>query len=150
MTSPPPLALMDVVGPALGGVIFVLGMSLVPDRRRLSFNAVFVAGTAGLYMSGGGFGAWELVYPLVAMPILLRAMASYRFIGLAWLMHAAWDLPHHFWGGAIWPFMPTSSFGCFVFDAVIGLWFLAGAPALVPGGWSGGATERETPKTLQA
>lgn len=149
MTSPPSLALMDVVGPALGGVIFVLGMSLVPDRRRLSFNAVFVAGTAGLYMSGGGFGAWELVYPLVAMPILLRAMASYRFIGLAWLMHAAWDLPHHVLGGPIWPFMPTSSFGCFVFDAVIGLWFLAGGPALVPKSWTGSTSERAT-STLQA
>jgi hypothetical protein len=29
------------------------------------------------------------------------------------------------------PFMPTSSCGCFVFDTLIAIWFLAGAPTLV-------------------
>jgi hypothetical protein len=27
--------------------------------------------------------------------------------------------------------MPTASFGCFVFDNLIAVWFLAGAPTLV-------------------
>jgi hypothetical protein len=45
-------------------------------------------------------------------------------------MHAAWDLPHHLWGNPIWPFMPTSSFGCVIFDSLIALWFLVGAPSL--------------------
>ena len=36
---------------------------------------------------------------------------------------------HHVWGNPIWPFMPTSSFGCLVFDALIAIWFLAGAPS---------------------
>jgi hypothetical protein len=29
----------------------------------------------------------------------------------------------------IWPFMSTSSFGCLIFDSLIAIWFLAGAPA---------------------
>jgi hypothetical protein len=37
-------------------------------------------------------------------------------------------LPHHLWGHPIWPFMRSSSFGCFVFDSLIAVWFLAGAP----------------------
>jgi len=41
------------------------------------------------------------------------------------------DLPHHLWGNPIWPFMPTSSFGCMIFDTLIAAWFLAGAPSLV-------------------
>jgi len=45
-------------------------------------------------------------------------------------MHAAWDLAHHLWGNPIWPFMPTSSWGCMIFDSLIALWFLAGAPSL--------------------
>jgi hypothetical protein len=45
-------------------------------------------------------------------------------------MHSAWDLVHHFWGHPIWPFMPTSSFGCMIFDALIAVWFLAGAPSM--------------------
>jgi hypothetical protein len=126
-----PLAPMDVIGPAIGGALFVLGMSLVPDKRRVTWNAIFVAGTAGVYISGGGFGVWELTYPILVMPILYRALTSYRFIGLAWLMHSAWDLPHHLWGGPIWPFMLTSSIGCFVFDAVIGIWFVMGAPTVM-------------------
>jgi hypothetical protein len=27
--------------------------------------------------------------------------------------------------------MPTSSFGCMIFDAIIALWFLAGAPSMI-------------------
>jgi hypothetical protein len=37
---------------------------------------------------------------------------------------------HHFCGNAIWPFMPTSSFGCTIFDGLIAVWFLAGAPSI--------------------
>lgn len=44
-------------------------------------------------------------------------------------MHSAWDALHHVYGNAIWPFMPTSSFGCLIFDALIAIWFLAGAPS---------------------
>ena len=84
----------------------------------------------GVYLSGG-FGAWELLYPVMATPVTFRALRSYRYIGIAWLMHATWDLPHHLWGNPIWPFMRNSSFGCFVFDSLIAVWFLAGAPHLV-------------------
>jgi hypothetical protein len=45
-------------------------------------------------------------------------------------MHAAWDLPHHLVGHPIWPYMRTSSLGCMVFDSVIAVWFLAGAPSI--------------------
>ena len=49
------------------------------------------------------------------------------FIGIEWLMHSTWDIAHHLYGSPIWPFMPTSSFGCMIFDAVIAIWFIAGA-----------------------
>lgn len=35
-------------------------------------------------------------------------------------------------------FMPTSSWGCMIFDAIIAIWFLAGAPALIPHIWPSG------------
>ena len=121
---------MDYMGPAIGAVLFVLAMSLVPEPTRRTFNAVFVAGASGVYLSGG-FGVWELVYPILVVPVVYRGLTSYRFIGLAWLMHASWDLPHHLWGHPIWPFMPTSSFGCVVFDTLIAMWFLVDAPTLI-------------------
>jgi len=128
---PPPLLIMDFVGPAIGALAFVVSMSLVSEPARRTINAMIVAGASGAYLSGGGFGIWEVVFPVVAMPIAYRGLRSYSFIGLVWLMHSAWDLVHHLWGNPIWPFMPTSSFGCMIFDALIAVWFLAGAPSLV-------------------
>ena len=129
---PPPLLIMDFVGPAIGALAFVVSMSLVSEPARRTINAMIVAGASGAYLSGGGFGIWEVVFPVVAMPIAYRGLRSYSFIGLVWLMHSAWDLVHHLWGNPIWPFMPTSSFGCLIFDSLIAVWFLAGAPSLAP------------------
>ena len=126
------MTVMDVVGPAIGACVFVLSMSLVREPPRRILNAVIVAGASGVYLSGG-FGVWELVYPLVVTPVVYRALQSYRYIGGAWLMHAAWDLAHHLWGNPIWPFMRTSSFGCFLFDSLIALWFLTGASSVARG-----------------
>jgi hypothetical protein len=130
MHAPPPLHVMDYIGPAVGAVVFVMVMSLVKEPARRSFNAILVAGACGVYLSGG-FGVWELLYPAITVAIVYRGLRSYRFIGIAWLTHSAWDLVHHLYGNPIWPFMSTSSFGCMVFDAVIALWFLAGAPSIL-------------------
>ena len=127
---PPPLHVMDYVGPVIGAALFVLVMSFVREPTRRTLNAILVAGASGVYLNGG-FGVWELLYPLIALPVVYRGLQSYPFIGLAWLMHASWDLPHHLWGNPIWPFMPTSSFGCIIFDALIAVWFFAGAPSLI-------------------
>ena len=128
---PPPLLIMDFVGPVIGALVFVVIMSLVSEPARRTINAIIVAGASGAYLSGGGFGIWEVAFPVLAMPLAYRGLRSYSFIGLAWLLHSCWDVVHHLWGNPIWPFMPTSSFGCMIFDALIALWFLAGAPSLV-------------------
>jgi hypothetical protein len=122
---------MDFVGPVIGALVFVVIMSLVSEPARRTINAIIVAGASGAYLSGGGFGMWEVAFPVLAMPLAYRGLRSYSFIGLAWLLHSCWDVVHHLWGNPIWPFMPTSSFGCMIFDALIALWFLAGAPSLV-------------------
>jgi uncharacterized protein DUF6010 len=127
---PPPLLIMDYVGPVIGAAVFVLIMSLVREPARRTLNAIIVAGVTGVYLSGGGFGPWELLFPLVAVPVAYRGLRSYAFIGLAWLLHSGWDIVHHLWGNPLWPFMPTSSFGCMIFDALIAVWFLVGAPSL--------------------
>ena len=129
MHTPPPPHVMDFIGPTVGGVIFVLLMSLVQEPARRSFNAIFVAGASGVYLSGG-LGSWELLYPAISAPVAYLGLRSHRYIGVAWLMHSCWDLVHHFWGNPIWPFLPTSSFGCTIFDTLIAVWFLAGAPSM--------------------
>jgi Family of unknown function (DUF6010) len=132
MPSSPPLHLTDLLGPALGAVVFVLAMSLVREPARRSYNALLVAGASGVYFSGG-LGLWEFAYAAVACGVVaFLGLRSYRFIGLGWLMHAGWDLVHHLYGNPIWPQMPTSSFGCLIFDTLIALWFLADAPSVLP------------------
>jgi uncharacterized protein DUF6010 len=84
---------------------------------------------AAFYVSGGGLGPWELLFPALATPVVYLGLRSDRCIGLFWLMHSAWDLAYHLYGYPIWPFMPSSSFGCLVFDALVALWLLAGAPS---------------------
>ena len=131
MHTPPPLQVIDAAAPALAAVVFVLAMSLVREPARRSFNAIVVAGASGVYMSGG-FGPWEVAYAALGCGVVgYLALGSYRWIGVGWLMHAGWDVLHHLYGNPIWPFQPTSSFGCMVFDTGIALWFLAGAPSLV-------------------
>ena len=126
----PSLLVSDYIGPAIGAGVFVMAMSFVKEPSRRSFNALFVAGASGVYLSGG-FGAWELLYPAIAMPFVFFGLRSYRFIGIAWMMHASWDIVHHFWGNPIWPFIPSSSFGCAIFDILITVWFLWDAPSFV-------------------
>jgi hypothetical protein len=130
MHEVPVIHVMDAVGPLLAAAAFVAVMSLVREPVRHNLNAVLVAGSILAYVSGG-FGVWELAYPAIATPVAYLALRSYRFVGIGWLMHAGWDVLHHLFGNPLWPFMPTSSFGCIVFDSAIAVWFLAGAPTIV-------------------
>lgn len=44
-------------------------------------------------------------------------------------MHPAWDMVHHLCGNPIWPWIPTSSVGCAVFDPIVAMWAFAVAKA---------------------
>jgi hypothetical protein len=125
------LSVVDWVTPVLPALAWMTALSFVPEPSRRKFNAVFVAGAGAAYL-GGGLGLWELAFTTAATWVAYRGLESYKAIGLAWLMHSAWDLGHHFWGNAILPTIATSSIGCAVCDVVLALWFLAGAPSLLP------------------
>ena len=124
---------INYIAPAVAAGVFVIVMSFVREPTRRTLNAVLAAGAVSAYLSGG-FGVWELLFPLAATPVVYAGLRSYRYIGIAWLMHSCWDIAHHLWGNPIWPFMPTSSLGCLIFDAAIAVWFLAGAPSLIARG----------------
>ena len=125
-----PVHAEDYFGPVIGALVFIALMSLMKERTRRSFNAILVGGAMGAYISGG-LGVWELPFAAIGSVVAYQGLRSYRFIGIAWLMHSAWDLVHHFFANPIWPFMETSSFGCCIFDAVIAVWFMGGAPPVV-------------------
>jgi hypothetical protein len=120
----------DLVGPAFGTLVFIALMSVVSEPARQRFNAIFVAGAGAAYLNGG-LGAWEFVYIGIATLIAYQGLSCYRYIAVAWFFHAGWDAIHHLYASPIWPWMPTSSAGCAVFDTVIGLWFFMNAPPII-------------------
>ena len=125
----PALQPLNYIIPVVIGLVFILIMSLVSEPSRQKFNAIFVAGAGAAYLSGG-LGGWEFAFTAVATVVAYKGLDSYRYIGLAWLLHTCWDIMHHLYGNPIVVFQPTSSFGCAISDTVIGIWFLFGAPTV--------------------
>ncbi len=117
---------MTVIAPLLVGGLYVLLNSLIPERHRRPFNAIMVAGAGAAYLSGGGLGVWEFVFTAAATYVAYRGLESWTFIGIAWLMHTAWDVVHHVKGHPIIPFAAHSSLGCAICDPVIASWCFAG------------------------
>ncbi|MGX7828820.1 DUF6010 family protein [Actinokineospora sp. 24-640] len=140
---------MTIVVPLLIGLGYVLVMSLVPEPARRRLNAVMVAGAGAAYLSGG-LGPIELAFTATMTYLAYRGLESWQFIGLAWLLHTAWDVVHHLKGAPILPFAEHSSLGCAICDPVIAIWCLAGGPSVTewarrPRGDSGGP--RSSPST---
>ncbi|ALC20078.1 DUF6010 family protein [Streptomyces pristinaespiralis] len=121
---------MTYLTPILVGVLYAAAMSLIREPHRRRFNAIMVAGAGAAYLSGGGFGGWEFLATAVITYVAYRGLESWTFIGIAWLLHTAWDLLHHFKGNPIIPFSHDSSLACAVCDPVIALWCLRGGPSL--------------------
>ena len=124
--TPTPITAIELISPVVAAVVFIALCGLIREPARQRFSAVFVAGAGGAYFSGG-FGVAEVVFSAVIMALAYRGLRDYRAIGMAWLLHSGWDLLHDLWGNPILPFAPSSSFGCFVCDPVIALWYLTGA-----------------------
>jgi Family of unknown function (DUF6010) len=122
---------MTVIAPILIGVVYVLLNSLIREPQRRRFNAIMVAGAGAAYLSGGGFGPWEVAFTTVATYCAYRGLESWTFIGIAWLLHTAWDVAHHVGGNPILPFAEHSSLGCAICDPVIAAWCLAGGRSAV-------------------
>ena len=57
-----PVDVAEYLGPAVGGLVFIFLMGLVKEPARRNFNAVFVGGAMGAYISGG-LGLWEFDLP---------------------------------------------------------------------------------------
>ena len=53
-------SVVDVVAPVLVGLVYIALASALPEPARQRVNALMVAGAGAAYISGGGFGLWEL------------------------------------------------------------------------------------------
>ena len=135
---------MTVVAPLLIGLVFVCLASLLREPHRRQVYAVIVAGAGAAYLSAGGFGYAEFAFTTAVTFCAYRGLTSWRWIGVAWLLHTGWDVAHHHIDRPIIPFAPGSSFGCAICDPVIALWCFAGGPSVHQwiAAWFGGRRRR--------
>ena len=116
--------------PAIIALVAILLISLLKEPARKNYMAILLAGAGAAYLSGGGFGRWELVFCTAMSVCAYFGLRSYSFIGFGWLLHTGWDILHHLYGNPLLPFSATSSLGCAICDPVIAIWCFAGAPSL--------------------
>lgn len=121
---------MNIIAPILIGLAFVAVISLVPEPGRRKLNAIIVAGAGAAYLSSGALGPWELLFTTAITFCAYKGLTSYRWIGVAWLLHTVLDIIHNALGRPILPFAPHSSFGCAICDPVIALWCFANGPSV--------------------
>lgn len=121
---------MLYVAPIIIGIVYACLQSLLKEPARRRFNAIMVAGAGAAYLSSGSFGAWEFVFTAAITYCAYRGLDNYRWTGVAWLLHAAWDLLHYLKGAPIIPWLSHSSLGCCICDPVIAIWCLRGGPSI--------------------
>ena len=100
-----------------------------PVFARAGADDALEVGAQGHRGAEAGPGRDRFDYAGVASYVAYRGLVSYRCIGLGWIMHTVWDVAHHFYGQPIVFFAPTSSAQCAITDALIAVWFFAGAPS---------------------
>jgi hypothetical protein len=120
---------IDVVAPVVVALLFIGATSALKEPQRRNFMAIIIAGAGAAYLNGG-LGVWEFVFTGIVTYCAYKGLASYRFIGIGWLLHTGWDVMHHLYGNPIVPFVPTSSLGCAICDPVITAWCFVGAPSI--------------------
>ncbi len=123
------LTLPQMISPLFIALIWIAAFSLLKEPARRNFSAIMVAGAGAAYLNGG-LGGWEFAFCALITFMAYRGLSDYRFIGVAWILHACWDVVHHLYGNPIVPFAPSSSAGCAICDPVIGLWYICGAQSI--------------------
>ena len=125
-----PITLTHIIAPIVVASLFIVIMSRLNDRMRQRVSALLIAGAGAVYF-GGGFGWWEVAFCALFTFFAYRGLDSYRYIGMAWVLHVGWDILHHLYGHSILPMVPLSSAGCAICDSVIALWYFLGARPLL-------------------
>jgi Family of unknown function (DUF6010) len=124
--SRPEITMIELIAPLVVALIFITLCSLFRELNRQNFSALLIAGAGAAYLNGGLLG-WEFAFCNVMTGVAYFGLKDYRFIGIGWLLHTAWDTVHHLYGTPIVPFVPLSSFGCAICDPALALWYFRGA-----------------------
>ncbi len=109
--------------------LFVAVVGLLKEPTRQRAMAIMVGMAGGLFATPPFAEAGFLVGAVIAACGYF-GLKSYPFIGLGWLLHAAWDTFRYSQDAGLVGQPPHASLGCAVFDPMIALWFFLGAPSV--------------------
>jgi hypothetical protein len=109
--------------------IFITIMSLLKEPLRQKMNAGLIAVAGGAYVNGGLL-PFDNLFNILLVFIAYKGLQDYKFIALGWILHACFDIIHHFYANPIDPTVPYSSGVCGFFDTFIAIWFFFGAPSI--------------------
>jgi hypothetical protein len=125
----PAIQLAGIVMPVVIALLFIAAASALKEPSRQKFMAIMIAGAGSAYLNGG-LGKWEFAFTAFVTYCAYKGLASYRWIGLGWVLHSGWDVMHHLYGTPIISFYAASSLGCAICDPVIAMWCFIGAPSV--------------------
>lgn len=120
---------MTVVGAVTIALVYISAFSFVREPLRKTINALIIAGAGGVYWSGG-LGVWEFPFGPLMFYLAYRGLTDYKYIAIGWLCHTGWDVVHHLYARPIVQFVPSSSAGCAICDALLAIWFFYQAPPI--------------------
>jgi Family of unknown function (DUF6010) len=121
------------IPPALRMLYFAFGpiciavVSLIDEPARRYVNVAVLAFAAFVYI-GHGFGRLEVVLAITLVVLAAFGLRWYPFIALGWVIHAGADVAHHRVDRPMFGWLPSSSWGCAMFDMIIAAWLVIGAP----------------------
>jgi Family of unknown function (DUF6010) len=110
-------------------LLFIALAGALPEPNRQHAMVIVIAVGAGVYQNGG-FGPAEPLFQVAVGYCAYRGLRSYRWIGIAWLLHTGWDILHHRAGHPIALEVEVSSLMCAIVDPMLALWMFAGAPSI--------------------
>src|SRR5260221_13576357 len=94
--------------PVVIAIIFILLCSLIKEPARKKIMAILIAGAGAAYLSGGGFGLWEMAFCTVLAVFSFKSLRSYTFICIGLLFYSASDILHPTFCKSPLPFALTS------------------------------------------
>ena len=122
--------LLEILPPIGQSLIFVFLISIIREPYRQRSMAIMLALAGGVYINN----AYQLmpeIFALVIAIFSLLGLKNYKFIGIGWLLHSAYDWIHYTNGFPMINHAPGSAFGCAIFDIGIAVYFFFNAPNLL-------------------
>ena len=123
------LTLMFVLYNIVYAIVFIAAVSLIKEPIRQKAMAIMVAMAGGLF-AVPPHAEWGFMVGAVIAVCGYFGLRFYSFIGIGWLLHAAWDTVRYHNDAGIVGQPPIASLGCAIFDPMIALWFFLGAPSI--------------------